>query len=73
MTQTQRWVEEHRETVYEVAADGRLEKFGSTVVLVCPHKHRFRVHASSGAAKLAPTARVSCPRCAEAFAKPGVA
>ena len=71
MAQTQRWVEEHREPVYEIDAAGKLENFGTTIVLRCPHKHRFRIHASAGVAKLAPTLRVVCSKCAEAYAKPG--
>ena len=70
MAQTQRWVEEHRETVYEIDAEGKLGKSGSTIVLCCPHKHRFRVHASAGVAKLTPTLRVRCSKCAETYAKP---
>jgi hypothetical protein len=69
MTKPQGWVEERRETVYAINADGRLRGFGRTIVLCCPQKHRFRVNASAGVAKLAPTMRVICPKCAAAYAK----
>jgi hypothetical protein len=66
MDQTKRWALGKAGVVYEVDANGRLEKAVPTMELFCPQSHSFRVmRPTDGGLTL-----VICPRCDERYLVP---